>query len=97
MAFIFDATQGQTAPSDHRKRVVQALLGQSVAPHSIGEGIAALGDGIAEAQQRKWDAFDSDMAAWKSGVSAQAPFAPAPGLFSLSRIFNRGSGSGGLY
>ncbi len=47
VGFIFGGDTGETPESIKRKReIAMALLGQSRAPRTIGEGINALGDGI---------------------------------------------------
>lgn len=97
-SFIFDATKGG-APvySNNRKQIVDALTAKAQ-PGGLSGGIAALADGMEALKQKRWDRFNSDMGAWRSGVSASSPFPPSPGLlFDVGRFLNQRQVPGGMY
>lgn len=108
-SFIFDASKGETPQTIARKREIadRIMYGRRRSPQNIGEGIAALGDGIvAGVLNRRANKAEEAGFAWQGELRDQIirmmtggqdlPFPPAPGGESPSGGSNAASAGGAL-
>jgi hypothetical protein len=92
--FIFDPSKGQTPQSlAYRRRIAEALMRGGASPRTFGEGLAALGEGIAgrvmmnriDKAERGMESANSTRAAIVDAL-ASAELRPAPSPSWRDRI-----------